>query len=313
MAEFQAGGRVSFFRDDYLFYLTRGIYSGLLPGHIPELLWSAVLFPVLFLFKSRLPLLTKTGKLSILARVTISSIFLFVAAHAVLFRLYLPSRYTQHTFRIVLCIVAAISLVTILDAVFRWATRGKEDGIHLRAIIGMTITAALIILLVTNSISLPDIPQRRFRIGKEAAIYDFLAGQPKDSVIATLDDDADNIPSFSARTVLVAREYALPYHLRYYSQLRERAVDLIDAQYARDLNEVKRFIEKHGVDFIVVDKKAFEPGYAKRNRLIQQFMPELAERDDLTSSALSNVMRECAAIETERLIVVDAARILKKG
>ncbi|HEX5731209.1 MAG TPA: hypothetical protein VF131_00125 [Blastocatellia bacterium] len=313
MAEFQTGGRVSFFRDDYLFYLTRGIYSGLLPGHIPELLWTAVLFPVLFLFKSRLPILAKAGKLSILAHVMISSIFLFVAAHAVLFRLYLPSRYTQHTFRIVLCIVAAISLVTILDIVIRWATRGREDRIHLRAIIGMTVIAALILMLVIGSISLPDIPQRRFRVGKEAAFYDFFAAQPKDAVIASLDDEADNIPSFSARTVLVAREYALPYHLRYYYQLRERGVDLINAQYTRDLNEVKRFIEKHGVDFIVVDKKAFEPGYAKRNRLVQQFLPELAERNDLATSALSSVMRECAVFETERLIVVDAARILGKS
>lgn len=302
MPEFQTGGRVSFFRDDYLFYLTRGIYSGLLPGHIPELLWSAVLFPALFYFKSRLPLLTKINKLSILAQVMISSTFLFVAAHAVLFRLYLPSRYTQHTFRIVLCIVAAITIVTILDALI----------IDSRVIIGMAITAALIVALVIGSISLPDIPQRRFRIGKDVAFYDFLTAQPKETVIATLDDEADNIPSFTRRSVLVAREYALPYHLRYYSQLRERAIDLINAQYSRDLGEVKRFIEKHRVDLMVVDKKAFEPVYAKRNRLIQQFLPELAERNDPATSALSSVMKEYAVFETERLIVVDAARILKK-
>ena len=300
MPEFYAGGRVSFFRDDHLLYWTRGTYSGLFPGHIPELLWSAVLFPVLFFFKSRLPLLTTTSKLSLLAQVTISSIFFFIAAHAVLFRLYLPSRYTQHTFRIVLCIVAGVTLVTILDAL---------TG---RTIIGLTVTAALIVMLVITSISLPDIPQRRFRIGKEAAFYDFFASQPKDVVIASLVDEADNIPSFSARTVLVAREYALPYHLGYYSQLRERAVDLINAQYSRDLSEVKRFIEKHGVDLIVVDKKAYEPGYAKRNRLIQQFLPNLATGDDLATSALSKVIKECAVFETEELIVADAACILKK-
>ena len=303
MPEFQGGGRVSFFRDDQLFYLTRGNYSGLMPGYIPELLWSAILFPVLFLFKSRLPLLTKTVNLSILAQVTITSVILFVAAHAVLFRLYLPSRYTQHTFRIVLCIIAAITLVTILDALID----------HSKAIIGMTITAALIAALVIGSISLPDIPQRRFRIGKEIAFYDFLAGQPKDALIATLDDEADNIPSFSARSVLVAREYSLPYHLGYYDRMRERAVDLINAQYSQDLGEVKRFIDKYGVDLIVVDKKAFEPGYVKRNRLIQQFLPELAGRNDLATSALSSVMKECAVFETQGLIVVDAARILAKN
>ncbi|HJQ68015.1 MAG TPA: hypothetical protein VKA70_03545 [Blastocatellia bacterium] len=303
MPEFYAGGRVSFFRDDHLFYWTRGAYSGLLPGHIPELLFAAALFPFLFVFKSRLPLLTKTSKLSLLAQVTISSFVLFFAAHALLFRLYLPSRYTQHTFRIVLCVVAAITLVVALDGMRR---------IHSRAIIGIPITAALVVVLVITSISLPDIPQRRFRVGKGAAFYDFLAAQPKDVMIATLDDESDNIPSFSARSVLVAREYALPYHLGYYGQMRERAVDLINAQYSRDLSEVKRFIEKHGVDLIVVDKKAFEPAYAKRNRLIQQFVPELAARDDLAASALSRVMKECAVFETESLVVVDAACISRK-
>lgn len=313
MPEFYTGGRVSFFRDDLLFYWTRGTYSGLLPGHIPELLWAALCFPIFVLFKSRFALSRKmTGELSILAQVAISSFFFFFAAHAVLFRLYLPSRYTQHSFRIILCVAAAVSLVLILDAVLGWANGGKEKLLHLKQIIGMIITSAFIALLCASSIALPDIPQRRFRIGKEAAVYDFLTGQPKDVVIATLDDEADNIPSFSARSVLVAREYALPYHLGYYERLRERAVDLINAQYSADLNDVKRFIEKHGVDLLIVDRKAFEPGYAKKNRLIQQFSPALAQRDAAQVSALSVVMKDCTVLETDNLIVVDAACIGKR-
>jgi hypothetical protein len=313
MPEFYLGGRVSFFRDDLLFYWTRGTYSGLLPGHIPELLWAALCFPILVLFKSRFPLFQKlTGELSILGQVAISSFFFFFAAHAVLFRLYLPSRYTQHTFRIIFSLVAAVSLVLILDAVLGRATEGKEKGLHLKPIIGMIITAAFIVSLVASSISLPDIPQRRFRIGKEIAVYDYLAGQPEDVVIATLDEEADNIPSFSARSVLIAREYALPYHLGYYNKLRERAVDLINAQYSADIRDLKRFIEKHGVDLFIVDRTAFEPGYAKKNRLIQQFSPELARRDAVQAAALSVVMKDCTVLETENLIVVDAACILRR-
>jgi hypothetical protein len=311
MPEFYMGGRVSFFRDDLLFYWARGTYSGLLPGYIPELLWAALSFPVIVLFKSRFPLFRKmTGRLSILAQVAISSLCFFFAAHAVLFRLYLPSRYTQHSLRIILCLLAALSIAQMLDAVLGRATGSEGKRFHLLPIVGLLIVSAFIALLVTTSIALPDIPQRRFRIGKEPALYQFLAAQPKDALIATLDEEADNIPSFTARSVLVAREYALPYHLGYYNQLRERAVDLIAAQYSPDINEVKRFIDKYGVDLIIVDRRAFEPGYAKKNRLIQQFSPERAQRDGVAVSALSAVMKDCAVFETESLVVVDAACVL---
>ena len=153
-------------------------------------------------------------------------------------------------------------------------------------------------------------PQKRYRVGKDAGLYDFLAQQPKDVAIASLAEEAENIPSFSARTVLVAREYALPYHLGYYNQLRERAVDLINSQYSPDINYVKRFIEKHGVDLIVVDKKAFEPEYAKSNRLIQQFLPEFVLRKEATPPALADMMKRCAVFETEKLIVIDASLVL---
>jgi hypothetical protein len=308
MPEFYAGGRVSFFRNDNLFYWTRGVYSGLLPGYVPVLFWAAVLLPVLLFYKSRVALARKvTGACAVLAQVVASSLLFFFAAHALLFRLYLPSRYTQHSFRIVLSVSAAVSLVIILDAALGWAARGKDGQLPLRPIVGFALTAALLYSLVATSIALPDVPQRRFRVGKESALYDFFAQQPKDVVIASLTEEADNIPSFSARPVLVAREYALPYHLGYYNQMRERAVDLINAQYGADINDVKRFIEKHRVGLIVVDKRAFEPGYAKSNRLILQFSPDLARREEATPSALAGVMNRCVVFETEKLIVIDAA------
>jgi len=41
---------------------------------------------------------------------------MFFAAHALLFKLHLPNRYSEHSLRIVLAIAAAITLIVICNA-----------------------------------------------------------------------------------------------------------------------------------------------------------------------------------------------------
>ena len=43
-----------------------------------------------------------------------------------------------------------------------------------------------------------------------------------------------NLPIFAGRSILVAREIAVPFHKNYYAQIRQRAIDLINAQYSSD-------------------------------------------------------------------------------
>jgi hypothetical protein len=66
---------------------------------------------------------------------------------------------------------------------------------------------------------------------------------------------------FSHRSILVGSEYAIPYHLGYYRQIRQRATDLISAQYSHDFTEIKSFIQKYRVNFWLLDTEAFTPEY----------------------------------------------------
>ncbi len=86
-----------------------------------------------------------------------------------------------------------------------------------------------------------------YESGNDSGLYRFLATQPKDAMVASLTKAADNIPTFAGRSVMVAREYAIPYYFGYYQFLRQRAIALLEAQYSSDPQLVQHFIQTYGV------------------------------------------------------------------
>jgi hypothetical protein len=96
--EFQPGGRSEFFGVDAWTYWGTGKASGFLPPEwwsksLPPLhLLAGALLPLLLLLRARLPdLRDVSGQVGVLAQVLLASSVVFLAAHAVLFHLYLPA------------------------------------------------------------------------------------------------------------------------------------------------------------------------------------------------------------------------------
>ncbi|MDZ7344870.1 MAG: hypothetical protein ONA90_10205 [candidate division KSB1 bacterium] len=58
-----------------------------------------------------------TKNLSYLLQITVASLAMFFIAHLLLFRLHLPSRYTEHSLRIVTAIAAGITITLVIDAI----------------------------------------------------------------------------------------------------------------------------------------------------------------------------------------------------
>src|SRR6185503_3873565 len=98
-----------------------------------------------------------TGSYLILAQVLAASFGLFFAAHALLFTLHLPSRYTIYSLRMVVALAAGIAIVAILDALFRWSeTRGWPHPAVARplvfAVAGvLAVQATLLPVLLNNA------------------------------------------------------------------------------------------------------------------------------------------------------------------
>ena len=216
----------------------------------------------------------------------------------------------MHTLRIVLSLSAALALIVLISALLDWAKSASNKA---RQFFAAGIIAAIAIAIVSYPAFLDDFPKTRYISWHRASLYEFFSNQPKDSLIASLESEADNLPSFSARSVLIGREYALPFHKNYYDRIRERALDLIAAEYTPDIAELQNFIRKYGVDFFLIDRNAFAPDYISKNRWGRVFRQAASEAKaklkEGARPAMESLLNSSVVFETDDLLVLSARRI----
>ncbi|MEW6494864.1 MAG: hypothetical protein AB1589_20440 [Cyanobacteriota bacterium] len=340
MPEFADEGRSRFFLHSPFEFWLYADRSGFFPYewsrlpffYFPVLLLSlGLLLPYQLRHPSRFPLVRQiTSNINVLAQIALVSFGLYIAAHALLFKLYLPSRYTQYSIRILTAIAGGIAVIVLLDAIFRWAgdrTHSQHPKRQLRAlIVAALLGIALVcypVLLKVTAVSLPS--SYYYKVGQEPELYKFFLQQPKDTLIASLIPQTDELPTFAKRSVLVSREHALPYHQGYYKQIRQRVMDLMDAQYSPDLKQVQHFIQNYGVDFWIVER-SYLAADQSQNSLPKPPPPELNDRwlkqfpvtaevqrrwEQGIIPALPSVAQHCSVFETQDLVVLKASCILK--
>ncbi|NET40180.1 MAG: hypothetical protein F6K19_50975, partial [Cyanothece sp. SIO1E1] len=309
MPEFLPGGTTFFFADNPIQYWL-GERSGLFPGFDPATILTGFLLPFLFLFRARLPLLKYlTPAAWLLVRLLGASLLLFVVSHTVLFRLHLPSRYTQHSFRIILAIAAAITLMTIFDAVLHWALASSQSRQARQAI------ASLVAFIVLSSIvlypcSLSSFLDLEYRGGEHPRLYQFFREQPKDIRVASLSNEANNIATFAQRSALVSPIHGVSFHTGYYQQFRQRVVDLFRAQLSDDPTVLTDTIHSYQITHWLLDKHSFDFNSMADNDWLQQFQPESAEAMTQLSQGkvplLITLKSECTVFEHEDNVVLDA-------
>ena len=283
LPEFRPGGRNTFFLDNFWSFWLVGQRSGYFPREWQYFLLCSfgLLLPILVKYPLVFTAVTKiNSKINIIKQILIASLILFCLSHLFLFKLHLPSRYTQHTWRIVIAIVDGITLAIVIDKISRYKNKLRP------VIIAIFITA-----LVYPTYAVQSYPYRLgYVTGESPKLYQFLQQQPKDILIASISSEANFIPSLAKRSVLVAEEYSIPYHWSYYQQIRQRAKDLIQAQYSNELAEIKEFIDKYQIDLWLIDNNAFTTQYLENNSWLNQFQPEI-------SNAIDNLKKQ------ERLLI----------
>ncbi|MEQ9668781.1 hypothetical protein [Coleofasciculus sp. G2-EDA-02] len=335
LPEFSATGRSYFFSNNPWHFFLLSPRSGILDvGFVrPATLALGILLPILYRHPNSFPLVKSISpQIRILAQIFWASLFIFIIAHLLLFNLHLPSRYTEHSFRILLSVSAGIVLTIVFDAILRTdchpakiktliLSQGKFSDSRanrsnnretspyskLRIYHYLTISFLTAVLLFYPYLVEP-FPLTKYKDGHFPALYQFFQQQPKDSLIASVSEEANNLPTFAQRSILVGREYAIPYHWGYYRQFRQRTIDLIQAQYSPDLEEVKQFIQLYGVDFWLLENTAFTPEYLANHDWLRDYQPVTLEAQKRLNQgitpALAGVVEDCSVFQMERFVVL---------
>lgn len=317
MPEFFQGGRTSYFKPDWISYFLYG-RSGLRldTALTPVTNLLALTLPLMLRLPRSFPLVKTVRRDSdILLKLIVVALFWFVAAHALLFKLYLPSRYTGRFLLMVLALGAGIALVGLMDALLQ----GAIAQLHRRqitaragglALLSTGAALGLAIILVLYPLTMRGYPLVSLTQGTAPGLYQFFTTQPKTSMVASLSPETSNLPTFARRSVLVSPEVAIPYHVGYYREIQQRARDLIAAQYSPDPSIVRNFILKYGVTHWLLDAEAFDIQALNQNRWVQQYQPEagaatshLANRE---ISALQQIGDRCEVFQTAQHRVIDA-------
>ncbi|WP_293332613.1 hypothetical protein [Microcoleus sp. CAWBG58] len=320
MGVFAADGRNAFFRPNPVDYWLTGRGSGMFPKSLftPVTHCVGLFLPLLLLFRSSFPLASRiNSKIWLLLQLFLASLAMFLAAHATIFKLYQPGRYTAYSLRFVVVFISAIALTLIIDGVGNWASTTETkfpDSATPKNLVALITTATIAIAVVLYPCLVEKFPTVGYVEGKMPALYKFFQQKPKNSLIASIAPEADNLPTFSQRSVLVGKEYAVPYQKGYYSRFRQRAIDLIRAQYTADKSVLQNFINTYGIDFWMLDRNALTLKYVEDYGWIEDFdaTPEaiLALKQGKVP-ILAQAMTSCAVFENQVLVVLQTSCIAK--
>jgi hypothetical protein len=319
LPDFYPGGRASFFTDNLFDFWITGDRSGFFPqewfnkGFPPPQIFLGLLLPVLLKLPHQFTLTHKINKnLFILPQLLLTSTTLFFLAHLLLFKLHHPSRYSQHSLRIIFAIAAGITVTLVLDKI-RSQISWKKTKISVK----LGIIFLGFFLLCYPSL-LQVFPRTNYILGKHPLLYEFFALQPKEIRVASFIREVNNIPAFSQRSILIGSEYFLPYHKKYYTELSQRGKDLILAQYSSNIKEVQHFIKQYNIDFWMIQTHAFSVDYIKQNNQIFQLNTEAAitVQNNLEAGIkpiLSTLIKDCTVLQINDIIVLEAQCILNKN
>ena len=306
MPEYGFQGRNEYFGVSPLAFWLLG-NSGLRIPVFPSIIWAGFGLPWL----RRMKLIQD----AILGQVLLASLVMYGLAHILLLKLHFPSRYTYHTLRIILSVAAGILLTVLLEAGWRWLQSANRSTLRAKVLISITAAFAAAVLIV------PAVPAlflqfQGWVIGEAPAIYEYLAAQPQDTRVASLAQEANSIPAFTGKSTLAGREFALPHHPKYYAQFIQGAEDLIQAQYSNSEQEVSHYIDKHSVDFWLIERNAFTPDYFETqdwliHSALQDTVSQTIRRLQQGQPMILQTLDHCRAVSTASLILLKADCIQK--
>jgi len=139
-------------------------------------------------------------------------------------------------------------------------------------------------------------------------LYKFVSTLPREALIAGHPELMNPLPLFSQRRVLVTSELSHPYMDNYYGKIKERTLRFFQAYYSPSCQEILDFAHEFGVDYLVVYRAHFSPGYLREGNFYFQpyndYVQELVkERKEFF---LATIPQEKILFEKNDIFVIKA-------
>jgi hypothetical protein len=250
-------------------------------------LWGVL---TLYLGRTRFPEKPAFGDLWVLFYLFIGSSILYWAAKWTLMSLFLPRRYMEYSMAVIWIILMGIGLSITCEYLIN------------RRFAAMVI---LLVSVVVGAMRLEGVGLHDYSSTRSLCKY--IRSTPSTSLIAGPLDLMDCSLTFGKRRAFVTYELAHTWYRDYWSRIKERGVDFIHAYYAKDPSVIRKFAEKHHVDYLVVREADFSKEiHGKGNMWFEPFNTLVGK--------LKNERGSFAALNTEAFPVVyrtPGIRVLK--
>lgn len=189
-----------------------------------------------------------------------AGVLLYVAARAVAFRLYLPSRMLEYSLPFALAVLCCLGL----SLVPRWRWAGH-------ALPALFLLACFLVVGDREppwGVGVVDLrPQRE--------LYEFFRTTPSDSLVAGDPFELDNVACMSARRVYVSWENAQPFYDRYFHEILRRFRAQHQGYFATDPASLAAFLRDQKIDYLLINRVTFRPGGAVHYRLFDPLDADL--------------------------------------
>lgn len=186
----------------------------------------------------------------------VAGVVLFLCAREVLLTLYIPSRYLAYA----LPVVAALVLLRLLNLA----------GGNVPRVAGI----AALVLLPVFTYTTKQLGLRDFSNG--SALYEHLEQLEEPALIAGIPGTCNMIPVFSRHSVLLSEElsHAVVYK-KAWAHFKPLTYELFDAYLATEKTIILDFIEKHEIDYLVIEPGLYQ---SKQNIHFSPFLEYVNEQ-----------------------------------
>ncbi len=212
-------------------------------------IWASIM---LYLGPSRLPTYLTFSNLKAFIYLFIGSSLLYWMARWLLMYLFLPRRYMEYSMTLIWVVIIGLCLRIFCEIT------GRRR---------FTAYALLAAATIIGAVRLEGVGLHDYR--ERAKLWEYIQHTPSNSLIAGPPDLMDCALTFGKRKALVTYELSHTWYKLYWKEIKDRTTDFVTAYYSSKPEDIRKFAQKHNVDYIVARESDFSiESVEKRKRII---------------------------------------------